>query len=196
MSYPTETFCAVLQVHNYTDIAAIPEGREWEMCVNRLTRKIGFPKKQWLMHFNEYQKETIPQWFSGTHSTIYLKFLKGKMRNTHATALHSWSSQLFAKISAATFWMSAFTHFPAGGKAVQGWAGSWTKQAQPGWESREPHTATLMHYSRKKNISQKLRENQGKNMFNTLRRRAFRSWRSINGKRMTLSSLQPAHLFA
>lgn len=56
MSYPTETFCAILQVQNYTDKAAIPEGREWEICVNTVTRTIEFPKIQWLMHFSEYQK--------------------------------------------------------------------------------------------------------------------------------------------
>lgn len=165
MSYPTETFCAVLQVQNYTDIAAIPEGREWEICANTVTRTIGFPRKQRLMHFNENQKETTPHWFSGTHSTIYLKFLKDKMRNRHATALHSWSSQLFAKISAATFWMSAFTHLQMGEKAVQCCicrAGSWTKQAQLGWESRGPHTATLVHLPSKKNVSYKLRKKSKK----------------------------------
>lgn len=146
MFYPTETFCAILQVHNYIDIVSIPEGREWEICVNMLTRTIGFLKTQWLMHFNEHQKETIPQWFSGTHSTIYLKFLKAKMRNTHAPALHSWRSHLFAKISAATFRGSAFTHFPAGwrGCAVLhclGWKLDPAGRAGLG-EHRAPHSNT------------------------------------------------------
>lgn len=123
MSYPTETFCAILQVHNYIDIVAIPEGREWEMFVNILTRTTGFPKTQWWVHFNEYQQETTPQWFSGTHSTIYLKFLSAKMRNTHTAVLHSCSSHLFAKISAATFWVSAFTHLQDGWKGCVTFAG-------------------------------------------------------------------------
>lgn len=38
------------------------------------------------------------------------------MRNTHATALHSWSSQHFTKISVAIFWISGFTHSPDGCK--------------------------------------------------------------------------------
>lgn len=48
-----------------------------------------------------------------------------------------------------------------GEKAVEGyvcWAGNWTKQAELGWESRGPHTATLMPLSSKKKVSHKKRK--------------------------------------